>query len=248
MDRRGCGLSGGDRGHAASWKTLIADVAALLSEIEKRRLGVAIHLLGISLGATVGLGTSLFHPGRIRSQILLSPGLKSAVRLPLLRRLRLLRRSVVEPTKLYELPFTLDQVTDRAQWQEAYRQDCLRTSRVSARFLVEVFRMQRFIRRRVCRIDAPIYALLAGKDLIVDNVATLEALSRAQSARVEIFKGAFHNLTVALPRHELAMRLTTWMLNEASERPPGVRVASVEGTFPEETLPSPIVESQFPLR
>lgn len=215
LDRRGAGRSEGPRGHANSWRDLVRDVVCLSEEVRDRHPGAPLHTIGFSLGSTISLATALLHPKLFDSQILLSPGLAATIRLPLRRRLRLLRRSFVKPTKLYRLPFTMDQLTDRSSWQNVYRNDPLRTREVSARFLVQTFQMQRFVLRQMGKIRTPLYALLAEKDAIVDNQVALDALSRTRCRRVqiEIFEEAAHNLTLAMPRRELISRIRSWILS-----------------------------------
>jgi alpha-beta hydrolase superfamily lysophospholipase len=238
MDRRGAGRSRGTRGHAASWRRLVGDVM-LLSEAARARLPDASqHLLGISLGGTIALAATLQFPAAFESQVLLVPGLAAARRVPLRARLRLLRHGVMRPEMLYDLPFTVDQLTDRAESRAVYEADELRTRQVTSRFLVELFRMQRFVLGRLRRLRVPAYVMLAGNDAIVDNRVAELALGRVRttSVRIEVFPDAFHSLTLYLPKDALVERLTGWLRDDAQRRHRAL--TRVVTTAPDGALPA----------
>ncbi len=66
-DLRGFGASG----HPAAGQGHVEDLLALLDALA---IGQA-HLVGLSLGANIALATAAFHPDRVRSVVLASPGL-----------------------------------------------------------------------------------------------------------------------------------------------------------------------------
>jgi len=213
VDRRGSGRSEGPRGHVGSWKTLADDVASVGEDVRGRCDASSFHLMGISLGSVVALASVLRRPDPWRSVILLSPGLATFYRAPLLRRLALVRRSLLSPLSLFDLPFSVEQLTDQISWRSALTGDPLRTSRLTARFVVETFRMQSFVRSRIRRIRMPVACFLGETDEIVDNAAVVRALSRvgADRVHVETFEGASHILPASVPDREMIARLATWV-------------------------------------
>lgn len=213
LDRRGAGLSQGPRGHMPNWPTLVRDVGAVAHEIRARHPGRPLHCLGISLGGTIALATSILHPDLFASQILLSPGLAAGFPVPLRKRLRLLRSFLLKPRQLFDLPFAVDTLTDHPRWRQALAADPLRTQQVTARFLVETFRMQKFVRARMPDVRVPLLALLAAKDQLVDNQVAIAALRRAGShrVRIEVFEGAAHILPASVPSTELLQRFAHWL-------------------------------------
>lgn len=66
-DLRGFGASG----RPAAGQGHVEDLLALLDALAIDRA----HLMGLSLGANIALATAAFHPGRVRSVVLASPGL-----------------------------------------------------------------------------------------------------------------------------------------------------------------------------
>ncbi len=212
-DRRGVARSQGPRGHASRWAVLADDVVHLAESLERRHPSQPMHLMGVSLGSAIAVACALRHPGLFRSLILLSPALATSVRVPLARKLATLGRALAAPTTLVDLPFGLEQLTSNLEWREALSTDQRRTSRVTARFLIEVMRLQRFIRRQIRHLGAPVLALFAEKDEIIDNERSIQLLNAACGAtvRVEVFESASHLLAASVPRRQLGDRVMTWL-------------------------------------
>ncbi len=212
-DRRGAGRSGGIRGHVGSWRTLVDDARMVAQDVGRRHPGRPLHAIGMSLGGAVALATSLVAPSTFERLSLLSPGVVSAIRMPLWRGLRLVGRAIFDPTRRYDLPFSVNQLTTRESWRRRLLEDPLRTRQVTARFLLELFRLQRFVRARAERITTPFLALLPEEDPLVDTPRTLAVLQRAGAAevRLELLSGACHILPSVMPRRDLLARLVPWI-------------------------------------
>jgi alpha-beta hydrolase superfamily lysophospholipase len=212
-DRRGTGRAGGSPGHMRSWRLVVDDLQRVADECARRHPGRPLHLLGISLGAVFAAAALLERPERFASLLASAPGFASRVKLPLRRRVRLLKRSWLKPERRYDLPFGMSTLTDRKDWQAALAGDPLRTRRVTARFLVEMFRMQQTIGRRIGSLKRPLLVALAGSDKLIDNEAVLRLLTRASrkaAMRVEIFEGASHILPACRPHQAFHDRLQRW--------------------------------------
>ncbi len=212
-DRRGVARSQGPRGHVSAWGVLVDDVVHVAASIEQRHPAQPMHLMGISLGSAIAVACALRHPGLFRSLILLSPALATSVRVPLPRKLATLGRALAAPTTLIDLPFGIEQMTSNLEWREALSTDQRRTRQVSARFLLEVLRLQRFIRRRIRQLGQPVLALFGEKDEIIDNEGSIRLLGEVPCAtvRVEVFEAVAHLLGASVPRRQLADRLLTWL-------------------------------------
>jgi acylglycerol lipase len=217
-DRRGCGRSGGRRGHMSSWRVVVDDVVRVAEQAAKRHPGRPLHAVGVSLGAAFTLAASIRRPDLFTTQALLAPGLASSIRVPLHRRVQLLGQSSAFPRTMLDVPIAPEQFTDRADWREAIRGDPLRTRRVTARFLTETFLLQRHVRNRGGALRVPVLALMAERDAIIDNDLVIAALTRSGSrrVRVEIFEGATHVLPATVPRGELAARVVEGFRGETA--------------------------------
>jgi alpha-beta hydrolase superfamily lysophospholipase len=123
----------------------------------------------------------------------------------------------------------MEQLSDKAELREALWNDPLRTRAVTSRFLIEVFRMQRFVRRNLVRLDAPLLALLAEQDALVDNEVVLASLRRVARTpvRAEIFEGAHHVLPASVPLEELVGRIHHWFNTPAGALEPSFVIQRV---------------------
>jgi alpha-beta hydrolase superfamily lysophospholipase len=222
LDRRGAGISEGLAGHMGSWRHVTDDLLRVTATIRALRPDRDVCALGVSLGAAMTLATSLVEHGTFQRHAALSPGLAPSRTIPFLRRAGIAYGAYAQPRSYYELPFTADQLTDRADVRDALWNDPLRTRTVTSRFLLEVFRMQRFVRRNIARLHAPLLALLAENDTLVDNEAVLRILGRVPRTpvRIEIFEQAQHVLPASVPLSELAGRIWHWFTaaDEALDR------------------------------
>jgi alpha-beta hydrolase superfamily lysophospholipase len=212
LDRRGAGISEGVPGHMDSWRHVVDDILRVVAKIKELHPAAAVCALGVSLGAAMTLATALVNHDCFQRQALLSPGLAPGMQVPLMRRLGIAYSGFARPRVLYELPFTVDQLSDREELREALWSDPLRTRAVTSRFLLEVLRMQRYVRRNIARLRTPVLALLAEKDALVDNRVLLQTLNRVgrTSVRAEIFEGAHHVLPASVPLEDLVGRIDHW--------------------------------------
>ncbi len=224
-DRRGCGLSQGDRGHMPRWGTAVDDIERIADEVRARHPGRPLHLYGVSLGGVFCTAAAAARPDHYASVIMSSPGFATHITLPLRRRLRLMKRSVTKPRKLYNLPFGPEQLTDRPAWRAFLASDPLRTRKVTARFLVQMFLMIGHCRRQLKSLRTPLLVLLAAGDTIVDNAGVIAMLERAHAAPVslEVQAGATHILPASVPRDVFVERLVAWMGGESAQLPTGLR-------------------------
>ena len=212
LDRRGAGISEGLAGHMDSWLHVVDDLRRVVARVRAVRPTASVCALGVSLGAAMTLAASLVEPGLFQRQVALSPGLAPALQISLLRRLGVATLAYARPRRLHDLPFTVDQLSDKIDVRERLWSDPLRTRAVTARFLLEVFRMQRFVRREIVHLGVPLLALLAAKDALIDNELVLRTLNRVENApvRVEIFEEAHHVLPASVPLSELVGRIWHW--------------------------------------
>jgi len=232
LDRRGAGISEGLRGHMDSWRHMVDDIVRVVARMKELHASASVCALGISLGAAMTLATSLVHPGSFQRQAVLSPGLAPGIKVPVLRRMGLAWSGVARPRTLNELPFTMEQLSDRADLRDALWSDPLRSRAFTSRFLLEVFRLQRFVRRGAFRLRDPLLALVAEKDALVDNRVVLETLSRIRETpvRIEIFEGAHHVLPASVPLDDLVGRVHHWFSAPADSLERRVAIQRVPST------------------
>ena len=198
LDRRGAGISEGVAGPhgllAARGRRPPARRRQDQGAPSRRR---ACARLGISLGAAMTLATSLVHADCFQRQAAALAGARArpAAAAAAAHRPRLQRRSRVRACST-SCPSRWSSSAIGEELRQALWSDPLRTRAFTSRFLLEVFRMQRFVRRNIDRLRAPLLALLAEKDAMVDN----EVVAARSCSRVERHAGARRDLRGRAPR------------------------------------------------
>jgi alpha-beta hydrolase superfamily lysophospholipase len=236
LDRRGAGLSEGLAGHMDSWRQVVDDILRVVARIKALQPAAKVCGIGISLGAAMLVATSLVQRDSFHRHAVLSPGLAPAMRIPLRRRVGVAYSAFARPHVLYELPFSAHQLCDREEVRNALWEDPLRTRAVTSRFLLELFRLQRYVRQNLVQLPTPLLALLAGRDTLVDNQATLEILKRVQRVPIHVdeFQGANHVLPASVPLAELVGRIWHWFSAPESGLDPRLVIQQVPA-FPTPT-------------
>jgi alpha-beta hydrolase superfamily lysophospholipase len=234
LDRRGAGISEGLPGHVDSWRQLVDDILRVVARIRELRPASGVCALGISLGAAMTIATSLLRQDSFQRQAALSPGLAPGVQVPLRRRIGLAYSGFARPRVLWELPYTVEQLSDKEELRRALWDDPLRTRAFTSRFLLEVFRMQRYLRRNIERLGVPLLALVAEKDTMIDNRVVLQTLGRIERTpvRVEVFEGAYHVLPASVPLEDLVGRIDHWFTAPDGALDPRVVVQRVPQSQP----------------
>jgi len=244
-DRRGSGISGGPRGHAPDWETLIEDVRMVCEHVKSLHPGRPLRLMGISLGGVFATATALRHQGLVDGLILSAPAFSSTIKVSLAQRLRVLRRSFTEPEKLYDLPFGPADITVNQDWLSVILGDPLRTSRVTARMLTSIFKCQTWCKKQITRLDIPLYCMLAGEDSVIDNPGVIKVLERTgcRPRWIETFAGATHIIPASVPREELLRRLVPWINGKPHAEGPDQRLLLTQHTKGEVAAPPDLSET-----
>lgn len=173
-DRRGSGRNDRDRGHAPSAGRLLQDCAECLDELHVRTGASSFHVLGVSWGGKQALALRTYAPERVASLTLVAPGVFPLVDLSLREKLRVAMCLLAAPRTRFAIPlndpelFTFDE-----RWQAFIRNDPLKLTHVTARFLLTSRRLDRYA--RAAERDpagCPLHIFLAGRDRIIDNART----------------------------------------------------------------------------
>ncbi|MDH3658724.1 MAG: lysophospholipase [Alphaproteobacteria bacterium] len=179
FDRRGAGMLRDDPGEPEDEQTLIDDLDAWLAFAAD--LAAEIHLVGFCWGANYALHYLGKRPDRVRSLILMAPGVVPASTIAL-------RRSIddLSPDEALAIPLKLEDFTQGPALDGFLRPDPLRLIHTSARFIGIQNRIGRFSAAHLVRLRLPLLAILASIDQISDNARTREFLTKARAAPKEI--------------------------------------------------------------
>ncbi|MFN9719858.1 MAG: alpha/beta fold hydrolase [Planctomycetota bacterium] len=220
LDRRGSGLNGRERGHAAHGERLINDARSLAQQIrhdhEVRRFSpVPITLLGLSWGAKIAAATAALFPDEFDQLVLLYPGLESRIRpnpwqrfqLNLARHFEIVRRHIPIPLSDPAM------FTSRAEWQAFISADPLALHAVTSSLLNAGRDLDIILQRESSRIVHPLLLMLAGRDEVIDNQKVLARIAAFGSRYVTIrtYPDARHTLEFEAVRETFVSHLIAWL-------------------------------------
>jgi alpha-beta hydrolase superfamily lysophospholipase len=216
LDRRGSGMNRQDRGDAPSFRRLLDDLVEFLRPRRKTTgNGLPVFLLGISWGGKLAAALPRRHPGLVDAIGLLCPGLFARIKPPLGQRLRIFFSRLVRPRRLFPIPLDDPELfTATPHWQQFIRDDPLALRRATARFLVESFRLDRYVRKASREAgEVPLLLLLAGQDRIIDNARTRHFVERFPAADKTIieYPGAHHTLEFEPDPDRFINDLLNWL-------------------------------------
>jgi pimeloyl-ACP methyl ester carboxylesterase len=193
LDRRGSGLNRDkEPGDAASAAVLIEDVRSAREAIGDPLL----HLIGLSWGGKLATAVALEQPRNIASLLLVTPGLRVRVDLTSLEKLAVGLSLLTGGNRRFPVPIRPELFTRELQLLEFIRNDPLRVTSVTARFLFATLRLDRRIRRDLASLRAPVLLLLADQDEIVDNDGVLRLLALLPAGHLEVrrYESAMHSI------------------------------------------------------
>ena len=210
-DRRGSGTSPGPRGDIRAYGDWLDDVARVVELARAEHRGVPVHLVGHCFGANLALACALRGSTGVGSVVMLTPGLYIQPDYGPVEKAQIALASVLRPEARFRVPqddalFTRDPAV--LAW---IRQDSLGARTVTARCLIQIDRMVRWLRRNVGRIEVPVLVLEATRDRISDNRRTRALLGRALPDRCRFVAFDAEHFLLAEPCREAVVdTLAAW--------------------------------------
>jgi alpha-beta hydrolase superfamily lysophospholipase len=220
LDRRGSGLNQQERGDTRSYRRLVDDIAEFIRQLRSNASGAVIPLFlaGISWGGKLAVAFQRRHPGEVDGIALLCPGFFPKVKPSLLERLGIACFRLVKPSRLFPIPLNEPELfTTAARWQAFIREDPLSLRRATARFLVESFRLDRYLLAVPPFIDVPVLLMLAGRDRIINNEATRRFVAQfaASDKRIIEYPDASHTLEFEAEPDFFIHDLDRWLSDQS---------------------------------
>jgi acylglycerol lipase len=222
-DRRGSGLNGFQRGHAAHAMRLVNDVRALRElAINETVVGTVdsnaqlpITILGISWGGKLAAVAAALFPREFDRLALLYPGLVARIGPTWSQLLRLNLARTFEVVK-HHIPIPLDDpalFTQVPEWQQFISHDPLALHAVSSSFLNAGRELDRELTTHCAKILQPTLLLLAENDSIIDNVAVRQKVNRfgTHQLTTQVYQGARHTLEFEPNRDVVVDDLIAWL-------------------------------------
>ena len=200
-DRRGSGLNQQDRGDCAGAGQLIEDVDRSVEWLRGQGGFDRVDLVAVSWGGKLALVYAGRYPEKVRSVVLVAPGLCARVDISLREKIAVGAHGLVGPRKLHEIPLNDPELfTQTPQMIKFIAGDPLKLTGATARFLLTSARLDSLVQKTVGKLKIPIYLFLAERDRIIDNAATIKLLAgvlRPVSETGEnwrMYEGAHHTL------------------------------------------------------
>jgi alpha-beta hydrolase superfamily lysophospholipase len=226
-DRRGAGLNGAQRGHAAHGMRLIHDVRSLIqtaiSECSTEQIArPEVTLLGISWGGKIATGLAALFPNEIDQLVLMYPGLIPRFQMTRWQQFRLNLARSFEVVKKH-IPIPLDDpglFTRSSEWQKFISSDPLALHTVTSSFLNSGRDLDSIFNTHAANVTQPTLLMLAEDDQIIDNAAVRQRLLTAGSLQTStvIYPQCRHSLEFEPHRDAIFSDLVTWLQSHPCRR------------------------------
>lgn len=215
-DLRGHGLSGGRRGHAASFETYLTDLEQTLAVARTAAAGRPVILFGHSMGGLVALRYAQSRPEpRLAGLILSAPQIVLADPPPAWLRAVASIVGAVVPILPLSNRLDAEDLSHDPREIRAYRDDPLVHDRITPRLFREMERAMAAAVRDVRNVRVPaVLLLIPGADPIVDPRATREmavALRAVTSVEVREYPGLFHEPLHETERDRVIADIAHWV-------------------------------------
>jgi lysophospholipase len=217
FDLRGHGRSTGRRGHIVRFADYLADVDAARSELQRRRPGVPLFLLGHSLGGLILLRYLLENPQGIAGGVLSSPYLGDLPEMAPPKIVTFLARllSRLCPILPFKTGIRPDRVSRDPEEVRAYREDPRIFDTVTPRFYTETQRAQEEVHAAASTFPVPLLLMQSGADRLVDPQATRRWAKAAPQDLVDFveWEGFYHEMfnEPEADRERVLARVKQWL-------------------------------------
>ena len=213
FDRRGSGLNQQSRGHLYNYFYLFDDIKIFLDLVKKDHPRSKIFLIGLCLGGKIATTFFLFHPDYVNGLILLSPSIENRLKFPLARKLAIVWCSLFAPQRKFSIPIEDRMFTDNPKYLQMIKDDPQRLKYVSARYFMEIFKMDLDLTHATRNIHVPLLVLLAGIDEIIDVEKVQKWFDKVSSSdkTIRVYKDNYHMLLFDESAPEIMQYIADWI-------------------------------------
>jgi alpha-beta hydrolase superfamily lysophospholipase len=213
-DRRGSGLNERDRGDTPSMERWLEDIDELAAAVGAASGVQQFALVGVSWGGKLALAWALRNPARTARLLLVAPGLFPRVGVGFFEAARIGMNALTGRGTRHAIPLDDPTLfTANPAGQAFIRDDKLKLTTATARFLLQSARLDRRVTRTPARGLIPHTTLiLAEQDRIVRNDATVRWMQRVCARPCEVIElaGAAHTLEFEADTGGYEKALITW--------------------------------------
>jgi alpha-beta hydrolase superfamily lysophospholipase len=213
FDHRGHGKSPGLRGHVDSWSEYREDVHEFLRYTSSHFMHLPLFLYGHSLGALIVTEYVLFYPDGLSGLIVSGHPLRptGAAKPHLIILAKFLSR--YKPKFVIPLGLDPSALSRDPSVVEAYRNDPLIQTKVTARWGTEALAAVDRVRERAREIVMPILIVHGGADAINSPEGSRELLDTVSSTdrSLHVYPGGRHEPHNDLEKEEAVADITEWI-------------------------------------
>jgi len=215
FDLRGHGLSAGSRGHTPGYDALLDDLSKFVDQVRLRFPRSPLFLYGHSLGGNLVLNFTLRRRPELQGVIATSPWLRVALAPP---RAKLALAQVlnwVAPAFTQEWGLESEDLSHAAETADAYDEDPLVHSRISARLFVAVSEAGKWALEHAGHFPLPLLLMHGSEDPVTSPEASAQFAARAGgNATWRLWDGLFHELHNEVSREEVLSFMLAWLDNQ----------------------------------
>ena len=216
LDLRGHGLSAGHRAHVDRFEQYVDDVEAVRAHVVGLYPDLPALLIGHSMGGVVAIRHAVRRPEVWRGLILSSPGLAAHPDSAPPRWLAAIAQVISWSAPKLHFSTDLDPsfVCRDPDVVQAYKDDPLVTTKVSARWFTEFIKAQDlcFEDAAAGRPDLQVLAMQSGADRLVDPAATRRYAERlGEKCRFQTWPDFFHEMLNESERDMVFARMQEWI-------------------------------------
>ncbi|MCG8458351.1 MAG: lysophospholipase [Holophagales bacterium] len=215
FDLRGHGRSGGKRGHVGTFELYGRDLATALEHARQRHPATPAYLVGHSMGGVIALLYALDNADQLDGLVLSSPGLAARPQLEPATWLRALAHaaSLLAPGLLFPTHIPAEHLSHDAEVVQAYLDDPLVTTKVSARWFTSYQAARREAFRRAGDLRTPLLLMQSADDLLVDPAATQSWAELAPPDLVSFYTwpGFYHEMFNEIDRRRVFDLMERWL-------------------------------------
>ena len=210
-DRAGSGMSGGVKGHLNTYDDALEDLDKIIKFAKSETGCRYVFLMALCWGAKVAALYEMKRPGNLDGIIMLTPGIKSKLTLPLSQKAHLFIDLFKGGKSYFPLPLTDDMFTDEEKYMRFISDDTYSLKDATSSFLYETLKMDFAVSKGFSSINVPVLCFLAGRDPIVNN-NFIDVLMKRVDSEVVMYPDVLHSIEFnSKARAGMLEKVKTWI-------------------------------------
>lgn len=203
------------RVHIDRFADYSADVDGLYDLASARHAGKPVFILGHSMGGLISMTYALDHSAKLSGAIISSPAIAPSPEAPIPKALLILvgLLSKLAPRLRFKSELDTSRVSRDPAVVEAYNNDPLISSAVSARWFAEVSNAMEALQKRAPELQIPMLLMQSGDDGLVNSAATAQWASAAPADKLEFvaWPDLYHEMFNEPEKEEVLAVVHAWL-------------------------------------